>query len=194
MEIPRLERRGTLSPQTLLTPRNLPTDPQKNAFSCQKIPSLSCWRHFELLPRCPSSQVGPARAFPGFFFPLKAGISFPRRRTRRGEAAEHKSCHSTAAEWGQQRWQLNFPSNKAPVFMQISLRNEIPAKRKADNVLCKQNYLGTDGFFQGFGVYPWGFFFCLFWSPRRLGWGQGGDGGAGVYHPQNPSGLSGECG
>lgn len=81
---------------------------------------------------------------------------------RRGEAAEHKSCHSTAAEWGQQRWQLNFPSNKAPVFMQISLRNEIPAKRKADNVLCKQNYLGTDGFFQGFGVYPWGFFSVYF--------------------------------
>lgn len=134
------------------------------------MPPLSSWRHFELPPHCPSSQVGPARAFQCFFFPVESRDIIPK------EAEEHKGCHSTAAEWGQQRWQLNFPSNKAPVFMQISLRNEIPAKRKADNVLCKQNYLGTDGFFQGFGVYPWFFFLFLFIlepSASRLGPGRG---------------------
>lgn len=157
LENPRLECHGTLSSQTLLnTPNPSHFFPQKTLFS-PKIPELKDRakpRHFELPPRSPSSQVGPGKAFPGPFFPLKAGISFPRRRTQRGEGAQHKGRHSSAAEWGQQRWQLNFLSNKAPVFMQISQRNEIPEKRKADNVLYKRNYLGTDGFFQGFGVYP----------------------------------------
>lgn len=34
--------------------------------------------------------------------------------------------------------------------MQISLSNKIQEKRKTDNVLYKQNYLGTECFFQGF--------------------------------------------
>lgn len=45
---------------------------------------------------------------------------------------------------------MNFLSNKDPVFMQISLSNKIQEKRKTDNVLYKQNYLGTECFFQGF--------------------------------------------
>lgn len=52
---------------------------------------------------------------------------------------------------------MNFLSNKDPVFMQISLSNKIQEKRKTDNVLYKQNYLGTECFFQGFG-----FFFLIF--------------------------------
>lgn len=45
---------------------------------------------------------------------------------------------------------MNFLSNKDPVFMQISLSNKIQEKRKTDNVLYKQNYLGRECFFQGF--------------------------------------------
>lgn len=48
---------------------------------------------------------------------------------------------------------MNFLSNKDPVFMQISLSNKIQEKRKTDNVLYKQNYLGTECFFQGFGFF-----------------------------------------
>lgn len=53
---------------------------------------------------------------------------------------------------------MNFLSNKDPVFMQISLSNKIQEKRKTDNVLYKQNYLGTECFFQGFFLF---FFFLL---------------------------------
>lgn len=74
--------------------------------------------------------------------------------------------------------------------MQMCLRNEIPAKRKADNALHKRNYLGPDGFFQGFGVYPWRllffFFHDFFRSRRRLNWGRGGDGRAGVLSGTKP--------
>lgn len=42
--------------------------------------------------------------------------------------------------------------------MQISLSNKIQEKRKTDNVLYKQNYLGTECFFQGFFLF---FFFLL---------------------------------
>lgn len=113
-------------------------------------------------------------------------MSLPRRSR---EGAEHKSCHSPAEKRGQQRWQLNFLSNKAAVLMQMCLRNEIPAKRKADNALHKRNYLGPDGFFQGFGVYPWRlffFFYDFFRSRRRLDWGRGGDGRAGVLSGTKP--------
>lgn len=48
---------------------------------------------------------------------------------------------------------MNFLSNKDPVFMQISLSNKIQEKRKTDNVLYKQNYLGTECFFQGFFIF-----------------------------------------
>lgn len=42
--------------------------------------------------------------------------------------------------------------------MQISLSNKIQEKRKTDNVLYKQNYLGTECFFQGF------FIIFFFWE------------------------------
>lgn len=56
---------------------------------------------------------------------------------------------------------MNFLSNKDPVFMQISLSNKIQEKRKTDNVLYKQNYLGTECFFQGF------LFFFFFWRHQQ---------------------------
>lgn len=56
---------------------------------------------------------------------------------------------------------MNFLSNKDPVFMQISLSNKIQEKRKTDNVLYKQNYLGTECFFQGF------FLFYFFWRHQQ---------------------------
>lgn len=59
---------------------------------------------------------------------------------------------------------MNFLSNKDPVFMQISLSNKIQEKRKTDNVLYKQNYLGTECFFQGFFLF---YFILLFFGGHQ---------------------------